>query len=70
MDRRGIPSQLVKVIKNVYINTKKVIGMEINTNKIIKINSGIRQGGGLSPSFFNVYIDEVVREWTEFSHLK
>ena len=27
------------------------------------INQGVRQGCSLSPSLFNMYIDEILREW-------
>jgi hypothetical protein len=37
--------------------------MEERYSKDIKINQGVRQGCSLSPILFNIYLDDVIREW-------
>jgi hypothetical protein len=37
--------------------------MEGGYSKEIKINQGVRQDCSLSPTLFNIYLDDVFREW-------
>jgi hypothetical protein len=37
--------------------------MEERYSKDIKINQGVRQGCSLSSTLFNIYLDDVIREW-------
>jgi hypothetical protein len=43
--------------------------MEGRYSKHIKINQGVCQGCSLSPTLFNIYLDDVTREWKTRSNL-
>ena len=63
LNKRSIPYHLIEVIKSLYKNT----GVQIDTGRKILdkiyINQGIRQGCNLSPALFNIYIDDLLRNW-------
>jgi len=40
----------------------------IYTNFVIKIDTGVKQGGVLSPYFFNVYIDDLLKQIYEINN--
>jgi hypothetical protein len=63
MGRRGYPRHLVCAIKSLHQNTTIITDMEGRYSKDIKINQGVRQGCSLSASLFNIYLDDVLREW-------
>ena len=62
LNRRGIPYHLIDVIKSLYKNTS----VQIDTGRKIlekEINQGVRQGCNLSRAIFNIYIDDLLRNW-------
>ena len=63
LNRRGIPYHLIEVIKSLYKNTS----VQIDTGRKILdkmyINQGGRQGCNLSPALFNIYTDDLLRNW-------
>jgi len=54
---RGVPGRLVKVIVDWYGKSTSVVRWNGSFSTAAHIKSGIRQGGILSPVFFNMYID-------------
>jgi hypothetical protein len=62
LNRRGFPHHLIKTIESLYKNTS----IQINTGKKILgkfvINQGLRQGCSLSPTLFNIYMDDLLRK--------
>ena len=67
-NRKRIPYHLISVIKSLYKNSK----IQIDTGRKILdkmyINQGVWQGCSLSPTLFNLYIDDLFRTWT--NHVK
>jgi len=63
LNRRGTSYNLIEVFKSLYKNT----GVQIDTGrKILEkiyISQGVRQGCNLSPAIFNIYVDDLLRNW-------
>lgn len=62
LENKGIPSHLIRVIQSLYLNNTIQLKTSRN-NKMAEINQGVRQGCPLSPTLFNLYMDEVIRIW-------
>jgi len=63
LNRRGIPYHLIEVIKSPYKNTSVHIDTGKKILEKIYINQGVQQGCNLSPTIFNIYIDDLLRNW-------
>ena len=50
-------------IKCIYRNTKVRIRFKDGISEHIHINKGVRQGCGLSPVLFNIYINKIIQEF-------
>ena len=62
MDNK-IPNYLLNTIKGIYRNTKVRIKFNDDISESIHINKGVRQGCGLSPVLFNIYIHKIIQEF-------
>jgi len=62
MDNK-IPNYLLNTIKYVYRNTKVRIKFNDVISVPIYINKGVRQGCGLSPVLFNMYINKIIQKF-------
>ena len=62
MDNK-IPNYLLNTIKCFYRNTKVIIKFNDGISEQILINKGVRQGRGLSPLLFNIYINKIIQEF-------
>ena len=62
MDNK-IPNYLLNTIKCIYRNTKVRIKFNDGISEPIHINKGVRQGCGLSPVLFNIYINKIIQEF-------
>lgn len=60
--KRGVDPQLRRAIMSLYQNTRSYIRTDNLQSGEFVINEGIRQGGVLSPTLFNVVMDEVIKE--------
>lgn len=65
MKKRGFPKHLIKASQSLYRDTRIVIDTGKQITQEIVINQGVRQGCSLSPTLFNLYIDDVLRIWKE-----
>jgi len=62
MDNK-IPNYLLNEIKCIYRNTKVRIKFNDGISEPVYINRRVRQGCGLSPVLFNIYINKTIREF-------
>ena len=60
MDNK-IPNYLLNTIKCIYRNTKVRIKFNDGISEPIYVNKGVRQGCGLSPVLFNIYINKIIQ---------
>ena len=58
-----IPHYLLNTIKCIYRDTKVRIKFNDGISEPIYINKGVRQGCGLSPVLFNIYINKIIQEF-------
>jgi hypothetical protein len=58
-----IPNYLLNTIKCIYRNTKVRIKFNDDISKAIHINKGVKQGCGLSPVLFNIYVNKIIQEF-------
>jgi hypothetical protein len=62
-DGKQSPKLFTKHNKNIYRNTKVRIKCNEDLSEVISTNKGVRQGCGLSPVLFNIYINIIVQEF-------
>jgi hypothetical protein len=63
MIENKVPNYLLNTIKCIYRNTKVRIKFNEDLSEPFSINKGVRQGCGLSPVLFNIYIKIIVQEF-------
>ena len=63
LKNRGYPLHLVEVVRNIYEETtiRLILGEKLTEE--IPTNKGLRQGCTLSPTLFNIYMDDMYRAW-------
>jgi hypothetical protein len=63
---KNIPFQLQKAIQSLYKNLKVCIKYhDRQLSDPINTNKGVKQGCGLSPDLFNIYINKIIKEWKQ-----
>ena len=60
---RLIPDTLLKAMVDIYTKNKILIKFNNKLSKSVEINKGVRQGYPLSPTLFNIYLDEIITKW-------
>src|SRR5215469_7400621 len=60
---KRIPDALLKAIVDVYTKNKIMIKFFNKTSKRVEIDKGVRQGCPLSPTLFNIYLDDIITKW-------
>ena len=59
LQKRGVPSYLVKILAFWYTNQKMAIRWGSIISDCFHVSNGVRQGGILSPYLFNLYMDDL-----------
>ena len=58
--------KLLSGIKSMYVDSLVCARVKGSESELFKIDSGVRQGCIMSPLFFNVYMDTVMKEVKEW----
>ena len=58
----GVPTKLINLIMNLYLNAKSAVKVENETTDWFNILIGVRQGCLLSPDLFNIFLEFILRE--------
>ena len=57
----GIPDHLTCLLKNLYVGQEETVKTGHGTKDWFQIGKGVRQGCTLSPCFFNLYAEYIIR---------
>lgn len=63
MEKQGYPAHIVNVMKTMYEGSKIIINTGRKKTEEIPINKGVRQGCPISPTLFNIYINDIIQKW-------
>jgi Reverse transcriptase (RNA-dependent DNA polymerase) len=62
LENRGIEAKLIEVIKSLYRRNLNCVISKNMRSEMFQTNEGLRQGGGLSPLLFNIFMDDIINE--------
>ena len=65
MRQYNMGSQLIDIIKQLYINAESVVCMEGRFGEWFHVRCGVRQGCLLSPTLFNIFLERIMTEALE-----
>ena len=59
---RKVPFEIARVLLSWYTNSQVCVKLDGYCTEFITINSRVKQGGILSPLFYNVFVDDLMKE--------
>ena len=62
MTKMGLPKHLTDLVSKLYEDQKSAVRAGVGSTEWFSIGMGPRQGCILSPSLFNVYSEDIMRE--------
>jgi transcription initiation factor TFIIIB Brf1 subunit/transcription initiation factor TFIIB len=60
---RHTPDTMLKAVVDIYTQNEILIKFNNKVSKQTEINKRVRQGCPLSPTLFNIYLDELITKW-------
>ena len=63
MEEYKIPKNLTNSIKALYYKSKISLAQDSTNKMSIEVNRGLRQGCGLSPILFDLYLNKIIQIW-------
>lgn len=63
LQRIGITGRMYKMIRAIYENTTNTVKTNNGNTECFRTFKGVRQGCPLSPTLFNIYINDMEEEW-------
>lgn len=62
LHEREVNDKLIRVVKSLYRETKNSVISRNRTSEMFTTKEGVRQGGGLSPLLFIIFMDNIIKE--------
>ena len=62
LQRIGVRGKLLKVIQSMYSNVHYTIKLNNTFTEYFKVDQGVKQGCPLSPTLFNIYINDLAKD--------
>ena len=63
LKKKGVKGKLLKMVKGIYKNTENEVITEEGLTERFRTERGVRQGCPMSPTIFNVYIEDLDEVW-------
>ena len=60
LEERAIPGYILRILVFWYEHQNMAVRWGCNVSQTFKVSNGVRQGGILSPHFFNVYVNDLL----------
>ena len=62
LQKLGVNNKLIRAIKSLYKNTTNYVIRKNRKSETFTTKDGLRQGGGLSPTLFNIFMDDIIKQ--------